>query len=525
MMNINATNATNNVDWSKISDLITQGPKKASGDVQVNKDNSLTITVNDKNGVARSTTVSIPVLDKFDTMSPAEQQNALQTVDNTLVALSNQMFLVGNLSQEDANRLVAAINTLQQDTKNVSFSHDTSKVLFDIYALMALMVEVAQKQRDATREIRLVENQQIQNSIQAQADMIASAAMTALIMGIVSTAVSGVMSTVTMARQASAFKTQMSENQGLTSLQNDLKSASLANDPVAAMKNFSSVKSNTSQGIVTEVDAVFDPLAQNIDTTISNATTAVNNTKTELATAKQQLLDLEGQEPPAEPAALEQARTNVQTKQEAYDAAKLNLMTSERELFGQMDSKIKDVRTNIAQVQEQLDAKNAQLATAAEGDKPAIQQEITDLQGQLKNLQAKDNYMCAYRAKVKSQFASEGMRQMDLSRAQSSYDMGVKALEHNEKYMSAVQQMNRWTGVQQLSMAIAQLMGTIGSSLAENQRAAGQVEQKDQVQHQEQLDQIKDLHSQALTLVQSVIQLMQAVLSAENDSVLESIRA
>jgi hypothetical protein len=61
--------------------------------------------------------------------------------------------------------------------------------------------------------------------------------------------------------------------------------------------------------------------------------------------------------------------------------------------------------------------------------------------------------------------------------------------------------------------------------ISEMVRANSTMEGVEQTRHNEQLDQIKDLFQQALSVVQAVIQLMQAVLSAENDSLMEAIRA
>ena len=61
--------------------------------------------------------------------------------------------------------------------------------------------------------------------------------------------------------------------------------------------------------------------------------------------------------------------------------------------------------------------------------------------------------------------------------------------------------------------------------IAETRRADATAEGVEQTQHNEQLDQIKDLFQQAETVVQAVVQLMQAVLSAENESLMEAIRA
>ncbi len=58
-----------------------------------------------------------------------------------------------------------------------------SQVLFDIYAMMALVVECAQEQKNAQREVRQSEVTSLISSIQNQADKQKSAALTGLIAG------------------------------------------------------------------------------------------------------------------------------------------------------------------------------------------------------------------------------------------------------------------------------------------------------------------------------------------------------
>ena len=67
------------------------------------------------------------------------------------------------------------------ETKSAS----TGSVMFDLYKLMALLVEVAQSQRDAARDLRTAQSAQIQNSIQSQAETQRNAALVGLIVGVV----------------------------------------------------------------------------------------------------------------------------------------------------------------------------------------------------------------------------------------------------------------------------------------------------------------------------------------------------
>ncbi len=76
-----------------------------------------------------------------------------------------------------AKNFEAALQTLLPEA--------TGGVLFDVYALMALMLQASQAQRDSARELRLAENMAIQTAIQNQADAQRSSALAGMIAGMV----------------------------------------------------------------------------------------------------------------------------------------------------------------------------------------------------------------------------------------------------------------------------------------------------------------------------------------------------
>lgn len=90
------------------------------------------------------------------------------------------------LSDEEIRGAVGEASALLKMSSGASV---TGQVLFDVYTLMALMIDCSQKMRDAAREIRQAENTEVQLTIQFQADkqrtaaiggMIASVAVCAL---------------------------------------------------------------------------------------------------------------------------------------------------------------------------------------------------------------------------------------------------------------------------------------------------------------------------------------------------------
>ncbi len=147
-------------------------------------------------------------------------------------------------------------------------SAQSSKVLLDIYAMLVLLAECAQEQKNAQRDIRQSETTALATSIQNQANAQRSAAMTGLIAGSIICGLQALATGVAMAKTIGNIK---SESQLST------------------------------------------------ETGVKDAGTALSTAKTELATKTTELNDFNSQHPaPAEnaqpDAQLEQQRANLQTK-------------------------------------------------------------------------------------------------------------------------------------------------------------------------------------------------------------------
>ena len=171
MINVNMSSNLQGVQgWDQLAGLVKAGETQAAGSASVSiADKQITITIT--NGTAtQSVSISVPDLGPMDSVPDTE---ALQSIADKIVALANSMAAVGafNVDGTVGTELQAAIGRLQDSLAQLSQSSsstdpsmnmtNTSKALFDLYALMALMVEVAQKERDTSREIRLTENQQV----------------------------------------------------------------------------------------------------------------------------------------------------------------------------------------------------------------------------------------------------------------------------------------------------------------------------------------------------------------------------
>jgi len=117
------------------------------------------------------------------------------------------------------------------------------RVMFDLYQLMALLVEVGQAQRNATRDLRNTQNQQIQNSIQAQADAQRNAAIVGLAVGVTCGLISAGISLGMVVGQGAAYKTQVNtaRSSGMDAAQNKVNMLQQADTPEHAQARLDKV--------------------------------------------------------------------------------------------------------------------------------------------------------------------------------------------------------------------------------------------------------------------------------------------
>ncbi|MBR4612267.1 MAG: type III secretion system translocon subunit SctB [Kiritimatiellae bacterium] len=199
-INVNA-NATA-VNWesllSKLGEVTkTQGTEGAAG--------TTNITIMTKvDGVDTPMTIRIP----DDLEMPAEVDQA--AIDSLCEKLAADTGL--NLTEEQIEQFHEALTNTLNETLAAAGSGKSAKAnaMFDLYKLMALLVEVAQKQRDANREMRRSESEAIQASILSQAQAQRDAAITGMIAGAICCAMQAIVTVGAMIKQGYAFKQQIS---------------------------------------------------------------------------------------------------------------------------------------------------------------------------------------------------------------------------------------------------------------------------------------------------------------------------
>ena len=201
----------------------TEGANGVAGSTNV----TITRTVD---GVETPVTIRIPDdLDIPETVDQAAIDSLCQKLaaDTSLNLTEEQIKLFHDTLSETLTKTLAA---MPKD----SAQSNIRRAMFDLYKMMALLVEVAQKQRDATREMRLAENLSIQKSILDQAAAQRSAAVTGMIAGAICCALQTAATFISLYQQAKAFNAQLGTE----------KTAGLD----AASKNVDMIKAANNQG-------------------------------------------------------------------------------------------------------------------------------------------------------------------------------------------------------------------------------------------------------------------------------------
>ena len=191
------------VNWdallSKLGEVTkTEGADGVAGSTNV----TITRTVD---GVETPVTIRIPDdLDIPETVDQAAIDSLCQKLaaDTSLNLTEEQIKLFHDTLSETLTKTLAA---MPKD----SAQSNIRRAMFDLYKMMALLVEVAQKQRDATREMRLTENLAIQKSILDQAAAQRSAAVTGMIAGAICCALQSAATFISLYQQAKAFNAQL----------------------------------------------------------------------------------------------------------------------------------------------------------------------------------------------------------------------------------------------------------------------------------------------------------------------------
>ncbi len=397
------------------------------------------------------------------------------------------------LGLSDAEQMEIAQNVSEQVAAAASeagASTGSTQVMFDLYKLMALLVEVAQEQRDAARELRSAASAQVQNAVMAQAQQQRSAALTGMIAGAICCAIQAGFSAGSLVKTAKAFNTQLSAmgESGVTSARQNLSALENAKTPEAARSQLAKAESKAGDDIVQEVKRGFGDV-RDVDLDDPHWAETTGARKSAFNAAREGGQDVD----PATPEEMEAARTELRA------AIKNDLQVFE---------------------DAAADARGA-LANAGPGaDLAALKQNV-------KTADAKLSYARAYAA---NELAQDGVTTpaeyaQDVKAAAARAAAAQESLAQNPEYMKAGNSFQRGEAYNGLINTIGSCVQSVIQNATQLQQAKATEESAAQQQAQGNLDQMKDFFDAAGDLMTQVIQLMNAVGSAEAQSMRDAIQA
>ncbi len=424
-MNVNALSSSA-VTWESLLSSLGEVTKAESVDGK----STFNITTN-VDGEMRTMTVSVPA----DLEIPASVDQG------TLEGLVDKLAATGlGFTPDQVNQMKESIAQMYDKSAaalNEVFSKSKGHAMYDLYALMALMIDVAQTQRDAARDLRNAQNLSIQNAIQNQADSQRDAAMVGMIVGIVCGAATAAISIGTMVGQGVAAKTQsniMSQS-GADSAKLHATALKTTDSVANANSHFEQVSAkvggDVQQRIETDfsnqlVDDQYGNLGENFNKALSantDAKNAVVKAETDLTASKEIQSAYLGSKN-VEQAAVNEKTTVVEQKQEALNALENNINNSEPNEV--REANIKAAKDELTAAQKDLNDAKGRLDTATK-----------KYDDQTKIVEGCQNELTQARAKL-------AQTETDFGKAKADYVKTVQdvAAQYEVKYQTAVDNLN-----------------------------------------------------------------------------------
>ncbi|MBR4675186.1 MAG: type III secretion system translocon subunit SctB [Victivallales bacterium] len=211
--------------------------------------------------------------------------NTLETLlQGVNAAKQNNTTSTSNGGKADGNSGKA--DGVNGNTVSAGAKTSASQVLFDLYALMALLAECAQEQKNAQRQIRQAETTSIMTSIQNQADLQKSAALTGLIAGSIICAIQAGAAAYASYKTISNMKVEsnISQETGVKGAASELKAAN-----TELQNKIDSLKEFETEHPKPENLAHLNEEQRQIETQRTEKLDAVNQAKLNVAAKSQQV--------------------------------------------------------------------------------------------------------------------------------------------------------------------------------------------------------------------------------------------
>lgn len=543
-----------NANWNSLVGEAMQGTALArAGDAKAvqGADGNLTVTFTGANGLSQTVTIAPPALDEATgTLTEEGLADLRAKLDGAFDALKAALGRATTLSASDT-----------------APATDAQKMLFDIYALMQLMLEIAQKERESARTQRQADLSREVADIRCQAEQQRTAARNGLIMSCVFSAASICAQAGTFfassAAQASAAKMtkasgvdQAQQNLSLLSAKNgaetgaNLTKAGKSMTPEqlqAAKANFA--KSETAKAtldsaveqreahieasargkaITAELDGKIAPKQAEVD----RLTVEVETLESDIAQAGEARAAVGGKGESALDAELAEKKTALTKAQGELDGLRAQREDA-LEAAGASDAKLQALNEKVktandayadalnldqSQLEAKLGAKRLEL-TQLERNPAANKAEIKAAKAEIADLEQQRTWGRAYVTDQKMKGGYTDSLAADIEAAEQSFGKATKMLEHDAAYKAAEARAHGWQTAGDLLRQTGQLLDSVTQSVTGMQQAAATEYEAAAKTAEDARAESDDLATSAQQLVQSVLDLLQAILAAENQSI------
>lgn len=543
-----------NANWNSLVGEAMQGTALArAGDAKAvqGADGNLTVTFTGANGLSQTVTIAPPALDEATgTLTEEGLADLRAKLDGAFDALKAALGRATTLSASDT-----------------APATDAQKMLFDIYALMQLMLEIAQKERESARTQRQADLSREVADIRCQAEQQRTAARNGLIMSCVFSAASICAQAGTFfassAAQASAAKMtkasgvdQAQQNLSLLSAKNgaetgaNLTKAGKSMTPEqlqAAKANFA--KSETAKAtldnaveqreahieasargkaITAELDGKIAPKQAEVD----RLTAEVETLESDIAQAGEARAAVGGKGESALDAELAEKKTALTKAQgeldglraqredalEAAGASDAKLQALNEKVKTANDAYVDALNLDQSQLEAKLGAKRLEL-TQLERNPAANKAEIKAAKAEIADLEQQRTWGRAYVTDQKMKGGYTDSLAADIEAAEQSFGKATKMLEHDAAYKAAEARAHGWQTAGDLLRQTGQLLDSVTQSVTGMQQAAATEYEAAAKTAEDARAESDDLAASAQQLVQSVLDLLQAILAAENQSI------
>lgn len=419
-MQVEASGA-NVVNWEALLSSLNLGKVEKTTGTDGKEVFTITMQVGDE---TKTATITAPDLELPETVDEAAFQSLVSKLEGLGLNLSTeQVAQMKDSIMQAYHEVSAALGDVAASSKG--------SVLFDIYALMALMIEVAQSQRDAARDMRTAQNQAIQKSIQDQADKQRQAAMIGMIIGVVCGGISALASIGMMIGQGVTAKAQ---NQIMSQSGADaskMHSSMLQNTDTVdhAQTQLEQTSAKVGPDVTQRVNGNFDrqlvddqagDLKANLDRAIDTHNRAKDQAVGNRESLQQARGDLRGLE------------TIKNQKQEAYDA-KTNTVTEKESALSQLEQDEHANPEAVSAAREELETARSEQATAR-----------SELDTAKRNYDTKNDEVTRLQSSQAEYDSALTRAESGLTKAKADYSKTVQdvAAQYQEKYQTAVDRLN-----------------------------------------------------------------------------------